>query len=110
MGAFTIQCTIGLLHFGKAFCDLGESINLRPLSIYKKLGLGYPNTTAIQLLMDDQMVKRPIGIFRDVLLKVESFIFLDDFVFQDCEVNFELPIVLKGHSLNGERENETFIE
>ena len=37
-GAFTIPCTIGSLHFVKALCDLGESINIMPLSIYKKLG------------------------------------------------------------------------
>ena len=36
-GAFTIPCTVGSLHFAKALCDLGESINLMPLSIYKKL-------------------------------------------------------------------------
>ena len=29
-GAFTIPCTIGLLHFAKALCDLGASINLMP--------------------------------------------------------------------------------
>ena len=44
-GAFTIPCTIGLLHFAKALCDLGASINLMPLSIYKKLGLGDPKPT-----------------------------------------------------------------
>ena len=31
--AFTIPCTIGLLHFAKALCDLGARINLMPLSI-----------------------------------------------------------------------------
>ena len=31
-GAFTIPCTIGLLHFAKALFDLGEIINLMPLS------------------------------------------------------------------------------
>ena len=41
-GAFTIPCTVGSLHFVKALCDLGASINLMPLSIYKKLGLGDP--------------------------------------------------------------------
>ena len=39
-GAFTIPCTDGSLHFAKALCDLGASINLMPLSIYKKMGLG----------------------------------------------------------------------
>ena len=33
LGAFTIPCTIGLLHFAKALCDLGASINRMPLSI-----------------------------------------------------------------------------
>ena len=37
LGAFTIPCTIGLLRFAKALCDLGSSIDLMPLSIYKKL-------------------------------------------------------------------------
>ena len=39
-GAFTIPCTVRSLYFAKALCDLGASINLMPLSIYKKLGLG----------------------------------------------------------------------
>ncbi|KAK4706202.1 hypothetical protein R3W88_034241 [Solanum pinnatisectum] len=46
-GAFTIPCTIGLLHFAKALCDLGASINPMPLSIYKKLGLGDPKPTVM---------------------------------------------------------------
>ena len=37
-GAFIIPCTAGSLHFAKELCDLGASINLMPLLIYKKLG------------------------------------------------------------------------
>ena len=33
LGAFTIHCTVESLHFSKAFYNLGESINLMPLSI-----------------------------------------------------------------------------
>ncbi|KAK4733883.1 hypothetical protein R3W88_008144 [Solanum pinnatisectum] len=94
LGAFTIPCTIGLLHFAKAFCDLGASINLMPLSIYKKLGLGDPKPTTMLLLMTDRTVKRPIGVLHVVLVKVESFIFLADFVILNCEVDFEVPIIL----------------
>ena len=65
-----------------------------PLSIYKKLGLGDPKPTAIRQLMADRTVKRPIGILHDVLVKVESFIFLADFVILDFEVDFEVPIIL----------------
>mgnify|MGYP000024876643 CR=1 FL=1 len=78
----------------KALCDLGASINLMQLSIYKELGLGAPVPTAICLLMGDRIVKRPIGVLQDVLVKVESFIFPLDFVILDCEVDSTVPIIL----------------
>ena len=93
-GAFTIPCTVGSVHFAKALRDLGESINLMPLSIYKKLGLGDPEPTVTRLLMADRIMKRPIGILHDVLVKVESLIFPEDFVILDFEVDFEVPIIL----------------
>ncbi|KAK4733986.1 hypothetical protein R3W88_008247 [Solanum pinnatisectum] len=93
-GTFTIPCTIGLLHFAKELCDLGISNNLMPLSIYKKLGLGDPKPTAMRLLMADNTVKRPISVLQDVLVKVESYIFSMDFVILDCEVDFEVPIIV----------------
>ena len=76
-----------------------------PLSIYKKLGLGDPKPTAMRLVMADRTVKRPICVLHDVLVKVESFIFPVDFVILDCEVDFEVPIILgrpflaTGHAL-----------
>ncbi|XP_070025407.1 uncharacterized protein [Nicotiana sylvestris] len=39
-GSFAIPCTIGNFAFAKALCDLGASINLMPLAIYKRLGIG----------------------------------------------------------------------
>ncbi|PHT35910.1 hypothetical protein CQW23_23610 [Capsicum baccatum] len=92
--AFTIPCTIGSLDFAKALCDLGASINLIPLSIYKKLGLGDPTPTNIRLVMADRSVKRPVGILNDVLVKVSSFIFPADFVILDCKEDSEVPIIL----------------
>ena len=65
-----------------------------PSRFFKKLGLGDPNPTAMRLLMADRTVKRPIEILHDVLVKVESFIFPVDFVILDCEVYFEVPIIL----------------
>ena len=66
-----------------------------PLYIYKKLGLGpkaYYN--AIFFLMADRTVKRPICVLYHVLVEVESFIFLEDFVILDSEVDFKVSIVL----------------
>ncbi|XP_015057571.1 uncharacterized protein LOC107003814 [Solanum pennellii] len=105
---FTVSCTIGLLYFAKVLCDLGSRINLMSLSIYKKLILGDPKPTTLRLLMADCKVKRPIGMLYDVLVKVESFIFLANFVILNYKVDFEVPIILgrlflaAGHTLSGE--------
>ena len=74
---------IGLLHFAKTSCDLGVNINVMTISIYKKFGLGDPKPTMMRLLMPDRMVNMHIMILYDVLINVESFIFLDDFVILD---------------------------
>ena len=66
-----------------------------PLSIYKKLGLGDLKPTAMRLLMANRTVKRPIRIRYDVLVEVETFIFPADFVILDCEVDFEVSIILE---------------
>ena len=39
-GSFNIPCKIGNSNFDKLLCDLGASINLMPLSVFEKIGLG----------------------------------------------------------------------
>ncbi|XP_055814211.1 uncharacterized protein LOC129883610 [Solanum dulcamara] len=94
-GTFTIPCTIGAFNFVRTLYDLGASINLIPLAIYKQLGLGSPKPSTMILLMADRLVKRPMEILCDVLVRVDSFIFPDDFVILDCEVDFEVFIILE---------------
>ena len=48
-GSFTIPYSVGNLNFQKAFCDSGASINVMPLSIYRRLGLGKVRTINICL-------------------------------------------------------------
>ncbi|XP_070009681.1 uncharacterized protein [Nicotiana sylvestris] len=60
-GTFTIPCTIGSVDFAKALCDLGESINLMPYSIFKTLGIGQPRATSMRLQMADRTMKRPLA-------------------------------------------------
>ncbi|KAA3477438.1 Retrovirus-related Pol polyprotein from transposon opus [Gossypium australe] len=81
-GSFTIPIEIGSIHFKKALCDLGASINLMPLSIYEKLGLV------------DKSVVQPKGVLEDVLVKVRNFIIPMDFVVLDFEEDREIPILL----------------
>ena len=35
LGSFTIPCSIGNMYAGRALCDLGASINLMTLSVFK---------------------------------------------------------------------------
>ena len=56
--------------------------------------MGDPKPTVMRLLMTDQTEKRPVGILHDVLAKLESFIFLGNFMIIDCEVDFEVPIII----------------
>ncbi|XP_070048923.1 uncharacterized protein [Nicotiana tomentosiformis] len=93
-GSFTIPCTIGSYVVAKALCDLGDSINLMPLAIYTKLGIGRARPTSMLLQLADRTVKRPTGILDDVLVQVEKFVFLADFVILDCQVDEEIPIIL----------------
>lgn len=37
--SFTIPCNIGDYFYGRALCDLGESINSMPLVIFKNMGI-----------------------------------------------------------------------
>ena len=48
----------------------------------------------MRLMMADGIVKRLIDILHDVHMKVESFIFWADIVNLDCEIDFEVPIIL----------------
>ena len=49
LGSFTILCTIENSIFEWALCHLGSSINLMPLSIFRRLGLGEARLTTVTL-------------------------------------------------------------
>ncbi|XP_070045378.1 uncharacterized protein [Nicotiana tomentosiformis] len=106
--SFTIPCTIGSYAFAKALWDLGPSINLMPLAIYKRLGIGRERPTSMLLHLADRTVKRPLGILDDVLVQVGKFVFPIDFVILDCRVDEEIPIILGRPLLaTGRAKNET---
>nr|XP_016491668.1 PREDICTED: uncharacterized protein LOC107811283 [Nicotiana tabacum] len=79
-GSFTNPVRIGNVDVGHAFCDLGESINLTPLSLLKKLGLGPPRPTTVMLQLADRSITYPEGVIEDMLLQIGKFIFPADFI------------------------------
>ena len=93
-GAFTSPVAIGEFEISKALCDLGASINLMPLAIYKKLELRVLRPTMVRLQMADKNVRKPIGVVEDVMVGVDRFTIPADFIILDCEVDSEVPIIL----------------
>ncbi|GJS83824.1 reverse transcriptase domain-containing protein [Tanacetum coccineum] len=67
--------------------DLGASINLMPLSVWKKLSLPELTPTCMTLKLADRSITKPIGIAEDVYLKVGKFKFLADFVVVDFDAD-----------------------
>ena len=61
-GSFSISCYIGNAIFERALCDLGASINMMLLSIFKKLSLGEASPTTVTLQLANRSLKHPIGI------------------------------------------------
>ena len=93
-GSFAIPFSIGNQVSGKALCDLGASINLMPLSMFKRLKLGEPKSTTISLQLADRSYQHPRGIIENVLVKVGKFVFPADFVILDMEEDNSVPIIL----------------
>ncbi|KAK4737348.1 hypothetical protein R3W88_001045 [Solanum pinnatisectum] len=93
-GSFMVKITIGQSVHARGFCDLGESINLMPTSLYKKLGLGGPKPTTVILQLADRYIICPEGVVKDVLVQVGSLIFHVDFVFLNFEPDPKVPFIL----------------
>ncbi|XP_074290211.1 uncharacterized protein LOC141616942 [Silene latifolia] len=93
-GSFSIPCKIGTVHIERALCDLGASISLMPLKIFKKLK-GYElSPTRAYLQLVDRSVRYPIGLVEDVLLKVGKLAFPCDFYVMDIPEDSNIPIIL----------------
>ena len=56
--------------------------------------MGEAKSTTISLQLADRSIKYPRGIIKDILVKVDKFIFPTDFIVLDMEEDQEIPIVL----------------
>nr|GFA91082.1 reverse transcriptase domain-containing protein [Tanacetum cinerariifolium] len=77
-----------------ALADLGASINIMPLSVWEGLSLLELTPTCMTLELADRSVSKPIGIAKDVLVKVGVFHFLANFVVVDFEPDPRVPLIL----------------
>ncbi|KAL0332926.1 UNVERIFIED_CONTAM: hypothetical protein Scaly_2194100 [Sesamum calycinum] len=86
-GMFSIPCKIENIGIEKAMCDLGASINVMPLSIYKSLNIGPLKETGVVIQLADRSIVYPEGVLEDILVQVNELIFPADFYVLDMTEN-----------------------
>nr|GEV55972.1 reverse transcriptase domain-containing protein [Tanacetum cinerariifolium] len=86
-GKFLIPCDISGMDECLALADLGTSINLMPLFMWKKLSLPELSPTCMTLELVDRSISRPVGVAEDVFVKVKTFYFRADFVVVDFDAD-----------------------
>ncbi|GJS82668.1 reverse transcriptase domain-containing protein [Tanacetum coccineum] len=77
-----------------ALADLGASINLMPLSFWKKLSLPELTPTRMNLELGDRSITHPKGLDKDIFVKVGKCHFPTDFVVVDFEADPRVPLIL----------------
>ncbi|XP_039039602.1 uncharacterized protein LOC120177572 [Hibiscus syriacus] len=95
-GSFVILCSIGDNNVGRALCDLGSSLNMMPQSIFIMLGMGNARPTTMILQLSERSQIRPEGRIEDIIVKVDKFVFLVEFLILNCEADDNAPVIL-GH-------------
>ncbi|XP_074290145.1 uncharacterized protein LOC141616887 [Silene latifolia] len=93
-GSFSIPCSIQGVDIKRALCDLGASVSLMPLSIFKRLDLGDLKPTRVSLQLADRSVKFSIGVIEDVPLVVGKLVIPCDFFVMDMPEDYNVPIIL----------------
>nr|GEU37285.1 reverse transcriptase domain-containing protein [Tanacetum cinerariifolium] len=93
-GKFLIPCDFLGMDICHTLANLGASINLMPLSIWKKLSLPKLTPTRRTLELADRSITRPKGVAKDFFVKVGKFQFLTDFVVVNFEADPRVPLIL----------------
>nr|GEV22715.1 reverse transcriptase domain-containing protein [Tanacetum cinerariifolium] len=93
-GRFLIPCDFLEFDNCLALVDLGASINLMSLSIWKKLRLPTLNDTKMVLELADRTISKPTGVAENFFVKVGKFYFPADFVVFDFIADPRVPLIL----------------
>nr|GFB44236.1 reverse transcriptase domain-containing protein [Tanacetum cinerariifolium] len=94
LGKFLIPCDFPGMEICHSLADLRASINLMPLSIWKKISLPELTPTRMTLELADMSITCPKGVAEDVFVKVGKFHFPTDFVVVYFEANPRVPLIL----------------
>ncbi|GJW93027.1 putative reverse transcriptase domain-containing protein [Tanacetum coccineum] len=94
-GSFTLPCFINNVCFDNALVDLGASVSVMPLSTYLNLGLGELAHTKLTVELADRTVKYPKGIALNVVVGIDKFVFLVDFIILDMPEDIKITLRIR---------------
>jgi hypothetical protein len=92
-GSFSIPCTIGKESIKNARCDLGVSVNLMPLSLFKKIGVGKLEPAEHTLVLFDHSTVDPAGYVSNLPVKIGGTIIPVDFMVVNAKEDPQFPIL-----------------
>nr|GEX89385.1 hypothetical protein [Tanacetum cinerariifolium] len=90
-------------HCSTPCANLGASINLMSLSVWNKLSLPNLSPTCMTLELADRLISRPVGVAKDVFVKVGTFHFSAAFVVIDFDADPRVPLILRRSFLKTRR-------
>ncbi|XP_071695777.1 uncharacterized protein [Rutidosis leptorrhynchoides] len=93
LGKFVFPYKFGDLEVFNALANLGASINLMPHSLYERLGLGPLKLTRIRIRLANHSFDTT-GIAEDILVSIDTLVFLVDFVIMEMKEDLQVPIIL----------------
>jgi len=93
-GSFSIPYVIGSEAIDKAMCDLGSSVSLLPLSLFKRMGIGELKPTNVTLKLADRTNIHPAGFIEDIPIEVGGIYIPTDFIVLDMDEDDQVPILL----------------
>nr|GEU74960.1 reverse transcriptase domain-containing protein [Tanacetum cinerariifolium] len=100
---FLIPCDFPGMDECLALADLGASINLMPLSVWKKLSLPKLSPTCMTFELEDRSISRPVSFFEDVSVIVGKFHFPADLVVVDFDADPQGLVILERSFLKNGR-------
>jgi hypothetical protein len=93
-GCLTIDYSIRDQHFDNAMCDLGASVSVMPKAIFDKLPHAKLDLTSMCLQLADQSLCYPVGITKNIPVKIKEFFIPVDFVVLDMQPDSRVSLIL----------------
>nr|GEZ28020.1 reverse transcriptase domain-containing protein [Tanacetum cinerariifolium] len=93
-GKFLIPCDFSRMDECLALADLDASINLISLYVWNKLSFPELSPTCMTLELVDYSISRPVGVTKDIFVKVGTFHFPSNFVVVYFDANPRVPLIL----------------